>query len=233
MSEVSEQADVNQEIVTPVHEATYVPEQEEAPANPAPTPPQEDVQERNWKAARARMDEQARHNQELRAELDALRNQLKAPEADEEQDFTESEKKLYREIKTLKAQVQAKEAKEADYVMDRLKAKFPDFDEVVSPENVTYLKQNNAALAKAISSLADDPYEQGLAAYDALKRTDWYQNRHTMQDKARIEQNAKKPVSVQAVRKQGVLSEANQFAMGSPEHKKALLKEMQEARKKA
>ena len=54
-----------------------------------------------------------------------------------------------------------------------------------------------------------------------------------MQDKARIEQNAKKPVSVQAVRKQGVLSEANQFAMGSPEHKKALFKEMQEARKRA
>ena len=172
MSEVSEQTDVSQEVVTPVHEATYVPEQEEAPVAPV-EPPKEDIQEKNWKAARARMDEQARQNQELRAELDALRQQLKTPEADEEQDFTESEKKLYREIKNLKAQVQAKEAKEADYLMDRLKAKYPDFDEVVSPENVTYLKQNNAALAKAIASLADDPYEQGLAAYDALKRTDW------------------------------------------------------------
>ncbi len=55
-----------------------------------------------------------------------------------------------------------------------------------------------------------------------------------MQDKAKLDQNVKKPMSVQAVRKQGALSEANSFANGlTPELKKSLLAEMASARKGA
>lgn len=196
--------------------------------------PVEDPQERNWKAARLKLEEQARAMQAMQQELLALRERShKAPEPEEnEEDFTDTEKRLYREIKTLKNEVSKAKTRESDTVVDRLRSKYPDFDTVMDPENINFLKTNNPALAKALVSLKDDPYEQGLAAYDALRTTSWYQGQKHMEEKTKIEQNVKKPLSVQAVRKQGALSEANRFANGlTPELKKALIKEMAEARK--
>lgn len=234
MSEVLDQLDAAPEVITPEQEQVSVPEAESAPAPKPVEPPKEDIQEKNWKAARARMEEQTRQIQLLQHELELVRKSQGPKEEDEEQYLTDSERKLNQKIKALEQKVQQKEAKEADYVVDRLRSKYPDFDDVVNSENITYLQTNNAALAKALASLKDDPYEQGLAAYDALRKTEWFQQRHTMQDKAKLEQNSKKPMSVQAVRKQGALSEANTFANGlTPELKKQLQKEMAEARKGA
>lgn len=246
MSEVLEQLDEKQtDVIDPEQEQTNVQEAEVAPEHKPVELLQEELQDKNWKAARARMDSDAREKALLKhradlleQELEFLRRSVKQPEpekSEEEEEFlTDSERKLYREIKGLKEQMQQNKAKESDYVIDRLRARYADFDEVMSPDNITYLKTNNAALAKALASLKDDPYEQGIAAYDALKKTEWYQQRHTMQDKAKLEQNIKKPLSVQAVRKQGALSEANTFANGlTPELKKQLQREMAEARKGA
>lgn len=240
MSDAIEQLDVveTQEIVTPTQDEANA---SEAELQPALQPPKEDVQDKNWKAARARMDEQSRQNQLLERQLQLMERELDllrqskpvAPQAEEDETYlTDSEKKLNDKIKKLDRRLQEKEAKEKDYVTERLKSRYPDFDDVVCHENVDYLKTNNAALAKALASLADDPYEQGLAVYDALKRTEWYQKRHTMEDKAKVAENVKKPVSVQAVRKTGPLSEANTFANGlTKELKEQLRKEMAEARK--
>ena len=212
--------DSGQEPVTPVQEKV----------------PVEDPQERNWKAARLKLEEQARAMMAMQQELQALREKsqkVEEPEENEE-DFTETEKRLYREIKSLKNEVSRSKARESDSVVDRLRSKYSDFDAVMDPENINFLKMNNPALAKALASLKDDPYEQGLAAYDALRATSWYQGQKNMEEKTKIEQNVKKPLSVQAVRKQGALSEANRFANGlTPELKKALIKEMAEARKGA
>ncbi len=233
MSEVLEQLDVSPEVVAPEQESANVPEVESKPVQTLGELPKEDVQDRNWKAARAQMDEQRRQIQMMNHELEVLRK-AQEPKEPEEEFLTDSERRLNEKIKNLDQKLKQKESKEADYVIDRLKMKYPDFDEVVSQENITYLQTNNAALAKALASLKDDPYEQGMAAYDALKRTEWYQQRGTMQDKVKLEQNVKKPMSVQAVRKQGALSEANSFANGlTPELKKALQAEMAAARKGA
>lgn len=233
MSEVLDQLDVQQqEVINPAQESEQVqPEQ----AQPEPVqPPQEDIQEKNWKAARNRMDEQTHQIRMLQQELELVRKYSKPEEKvpDEEEFLTDSEKKLYREIKSLKQEVYQSKVKDTDYVVDRLRAKFKDFDDVMNPENISHLKTNNPSLAKALASLKDEPYEQGLAAYDALKNTSWYLNRHVNEDKARMEQNLKKPGSVQSVRKQGALSEANRFVNGlTPELKKQLNQEMANARK--
>lgn len=234
MSETLE-ADVVQEVVTPEQEQVAdVPQEAVAPV---PEEPKEDPQEKNWRAARLKMEEQAHQLRLLQQELESVRRQQapKAPEPEPEEEYlTDSERKLAAQIKELRKMVNQNQAKESDYMLDRLRSKYADFDEVMSPENITYLQTNNAALARAIASLKDNPYEQGLAAYDALKNTDWYKQRHTMEDKARMDANAKKPMSVQAVRKQGPLAEANRFTNGlTPELKKALLKEMAESRKGA
>ena len=233
MSEVLDQLDVAPEVIAPEQEQANASETEQAPEK-THEPPKEDLQEKNWRAARSRMEEQTRQIQVLQHELELVRRSQPTPKEPEEEYLTDSERRLDQKIKALEQKVKQKEAKEADYVVDRLKSKYPDFDDVVNPENITYLQTNNAALAKALASLKDEPYEQGIAAYDALKKTEWYQQRHTMQDKAKLEQNVKKPMSVQSVRKQGALSEANTFANGlTKELKASLLKEMAEARKGA
>jgi len=53
-----------------------------------------------------------------------------------------------------------------------------------------------------------------------------------MKDKKKIEQNQAKPPSVNQVRKSGALAEANKFDRGlTPELRKQLWQEMQDARK--
>lgn len=240
MSELLDSLDVSPEVIAQdqVQQAEFPNEAEAAPEEKeSPPPVKPEVQDKNWKAARGQMAEQQRMIQQLQYELETIRRnaQPKASEPEEDLDLlTESEKRLYSKIKNLEQKVQTNQAKEADYVVDRLRGKYADFDDVVNAENITYLQTNNAALARALASLKDDPYEQGLAAYDVLRKTEWFQQRETMQDKVKLEQNTKKPMSVQAVRKQGALSEANTFANGlTPELKKQLLKEMADSRKRA
>jgi hypothetical protein len=239
MSELLDQIDAVPEVIEPEQETAHVPEAEDSPAPTTlqpQSPPQEDIQEKNWRAARARMEDQQRHIQTLQQELELVRSRQipSSPEEEEIEFETPAEKRLFEKVKALEAKVSERQRKDADYVLDRLKLKYPDFDDVVNSESITYLQTNNAALARALASLKDDPYEQGQAAYDALKNTEWFQQRHTMQDKAKVQQNTKKPVSVQAVRKQGALSEANLFANGlTPDLKKWLQQEMAESRKRA
>jgi len=225
--------DATQEVINPGQEEAHDPQEIEQPV--ANEVPKEDLQDRNWKQARSKMDEQSHQIRMLQQELELLRNhnpQKVEPEEDEY--LTDSERKLAQKIKALEAVVRKTQVQDQDAVIDRLRGKFGDFDEVMNPENIAYLKQNNPALAKALYSLREEPYEQGLAAYDALKNTEWFKQRHTMQDKERIDQNLKKPTSVQAVRKQGALSDSNRFVNGlTPELKKALQNEMAQARKGA
>lgn len=198
----------------------------------------EEVQKQNWIAARSKLEEQNYQIQLLRQELEIVRQrqslEKQQPEIDEEEQFTESERKLYREIKSLKGEITRNRERTSDSDIDRLRSKFKDFDEVMDPENIGYLKQNNPSLAKAVARLQDEPYEQGLAAYEAIKNTSWYRDKHSnLEEKLKIEQNTKKPTSVQAVKKQGgALGDANRFAAGlTPELKKQLQQEMAQARK--
>ena len=212
----------DQEVVTPEQE------------RPKPV---DDLQEKNWRAARSKLEEQNYQIQLLRQELEAVRHRQsleKQTEIDEEEQFTESERKLYREIKTLKGEITRTQQRTSESDIDRLRSRFKDFDDVMDPENIGYLKQNNPSLAKAVARLQDEPYEQGLAAYEAIKNTSWYREKNSnLEEKLKIEQNVKKPVSVQAVRKQGgALGDANRFAAGlTPELKKQLQQEMAQARK--
>lgn len=231
MSEILEQLDEQQEVIAPGQEEQSVPE-----AAPQPSKTAEDLQDKNWRAARFKMEEQSQQIHLLQRELELLRTYQnpKAQEPEEDEFLTDSERKLNQKIKALESMVKKNQVQEQDYVIDRLRSKYTDFDEVMNSENIAYLKQNNPSMARALASLKDEPYEQGLAAYDALKNTEWYRQRHSMQDKDRIDQNLKKPTSVQAVRKQGALSETNRFINGlTPELKKSLQNEMAQARKGA
>src|SRR5215469_10856140 len=184
MSEILEEDVAPQEVIAPEQEEQMVPDAEQQPEQ---KPAQEDVQEKNWRAARMKMEEQTHQIHLLQHELELIRrSQSTKPEEPEEEEYlTDSERRLAQKIKSLEAMVKKGQVDKQDYVIDQLRHKYSDFDDVLSPENIEYLKRNNPALAKAIYSLKEDPYEQGLAAYDALRHTDWYKNRDSMHDKGK------------------------------------------------
>lgn len=223
-----ENASVIQEIASP--------EQQDQPVSQAveetqPAAPVEDPQERNWREIRQSLKELKRENQYLRQQVESSQQRPVSQEEPEDDEPYVTPKKLNKQLSDFEQRLKMKEA---ETVEDRLRSKYNDYDDVVSVENVEYLKQNDPELALSIQALAGDPYKQASAAYKLLKKTDYYMNKNTMQDKAKIADNSKKPMSVQAVRKQGALGEANRFANGlTPELKKALFAEMQAARKGA
>jgi len=227
-----EDQDVSQEVVSPVEEQANVSQQvEETQQQDAP---QEDPQERNWREARQALKELRRQNDELRQQIGQMQSP-KVDDSDEEEstdkDEWVTEGRLHKKLSALEQKIKQREA---ETVIDRLRGKYADFDDVVSEENIAYLKQHDPELAEGIAALKHDPYRQGLAAYKTLKRTDYFMNRQSVADKAKVAENSKKPVSVQAVRKAGALAEANRFDRGlTPELRKTLWQEMQEARKGA
>ena len=217
-------------------------ENPESSSESSAQPVQETEQDRNWRRMRQRLEEKDEETRFLKAQMDRMNEQLQEIRQDRKQSttkeeevwLTETERKLAGEIKELKNYLTTQKAKEADYVMDRLKMRFPDFESVVNADNIGQLKRDNPTLAKAIASMQGDPYDQAVAAYEILKRSGYQQDGQTIMDKEKIEKNQKKPVSVQAVRKEGPLSEANRFALGlTPELRKELQREMNEASKRA
>lgn len=213
-----------QEVANPEQEQTSV--AEEAAQEPVKTI-EEDPQERNWRNARLKLQEQSQEIQYLKQKLEEI-HKPKDPEP--EVDLTDDDFVRGHHLKKkLEMMEKALLKNEANTAIDRARAKFNDFDQVVSVENVELLKQNDPELAISLKALASDPYAQALATYKLLKRSDYSQQVQNMENKQRIEKNLKKPPSSNSV---APLAEANRFANGlTPDLKKALQKEMKEAAK--
>ena len=113
--------------------------------------------------------------------------------------------------------------KELEELPKRVKAKFADYDEIVTADNVKELETTNPELANAISR-ADDPW---TATYSVLKVLKGKPKADpvALEEAQKIQENEKKPNSINAVSKQGALKNANAFAKKSKEQ---LYKEMME-----
>lgn len=88
----------------------------------------------------------------------------------------------------------ALEAKEQAEFHTRLRTKFSDFDEVVTPETLELLEQNDPDLAKTIIEIRD-PYKMGLQSYKFIKSMGLSEkvpsHRRAKEVDKKIEQNAK------------------------------------------
>ena len=113
--------------------------------------------------------------------------------------------------------------------------KYPDFNSIVTDDAIATLKQQHPEIAESLHALRNNPYKQAKAIYDAVKGLvpQKAQSAQQMLDKKRATENAAKPMSVQAAPKQSVLGNAQIFENGlTPELKKQLQKEMEEAIKR-
>lgn len=117
----------------------------------------------------------------------------------------------------------------------RIKSNFPDFDRVVSPENVQRLNEEYPEVA---ISLRDTPdiYNKAASAYKIIKQFGYAKTAVPFDsDRAKAQANAQKPRPLASVSPQqgdSPLSHANAFANGMTDELKAQLrKEMAQARK--
>jgi len=198
-------------------------------------------QEYNWAEARRRNSELERRLEQQEAELRRLQshNAPKEPE-DELATLADDDIITVKQHKQMAAKIAKQVAedvyrqKEALTIDDRLKSKFPDFDDVVTKDNIELLQQQEPELAQSLFALAHDPYAQAAAAYKMLKKTGIGDMAKQQPQKAKALENSKKPVSVQSVTKSSAIGEVHKFENGlTPELRKELWKEMQQAIKSA
>lgn len=190
--------------------------------------------------------------EQLQRERDELKQRMEAIENHQNQQQQKSSKKEDTpqladddlvEWKYVRQQVENLEQKMNQYqnmstaaaAEARLKARYNDFDTVVTKDNIDKLREKHPEIAASISS-SQDIYTQGAAAYDVIKRYGIYQDETYKADKEKVHENASKPQSMNASsgqRGDSPLDKANAFSEGlTPELKDKLYKEMIESIKK-
>lgn len=216
--------DDQQEVVLPEGQEPADNAQQEAPQY-APG-----SQEYNWQQIREQKRQLEEEVQELRRSVEQMRSP--PPQQVEETDsFNIGDDDLVegRHVKALMQKVESQLQKQKnEAVPDRLKARFPDFDEIVTAENVERLKKEEPELLASIAS-NPDVYAKSIAAYKLLKRSSPKGDQYA-KEKAALAVNQSKPGSGNAAAKQSPLAEADRFASGlTDDLKRQLLAEMDES----
>lgn len=214
-------------------------ESEEAQIAQAEAQQKRNSVEYNWAEARRKMQDLDRQNRDLAEKLDRLQKAQAPQEIDElaklaDDDIitkAQASKLADRRAREIAAEVIKNHA--ASTVEERIKARYSDFDQVVTQENIETLKQRKPSLALALAH-NPDPYAQAEAVYDALKMMGIGETDVNKVEKEKALKNAQKPMSVSSASKTSALGNAHLFENGlTPELKNQLWKEMEECRKRA
>lgn len=194
--------------------------------------------EYNWAEARRKMSELERKNYEMEEQLKRLTPKA-PPEEDEFANLAEEDIVTVKQARKLAEKTAHQVAqkvlrdREAATAEERIMMKHPDYKDVITNENVEYLKQNEPEITDYLLSLSHDPYKQASEAYKWMKKIIKPLDPLVESDKKRAQTNAAKPVSVQAIGKAASpIGQAHMFENGlTPQLKKQLWDEMQAAKK--
>lgn len=222
MDEVENKA-VVQEITTPETEAVETkPVVQEKPEETA-----------GVRALRKRNDELAAELKKQREMLDQFKAQAAKPDeldSVNDDDYIPAgkvRKLIAREAQKMAAQETERllRAQEQSQFLTRLKTKFSDFDEIVNPETLALLEEQDPELAASIAE-EKDPYRIGLQTYKYIKASGIQskvpQSRRAKEVEKKLEKNAQTVQTPQAYDKRPM---AQAFRMSDTD-KKALYEEM-------
>jgi hypothetical protein len=222
--------------------------QEVAAPEPIAKPEPESAQAKNFRTLRQQKEAVERERDEavrIANEYAAKYQQPAEPEEDlgynlADNDLAEGKHltKLAKEVKKLKQQLEGYKQKTSEEVTEaKIKSQYPDFDKVVTSENVQALRDMYPEIAQTLNS-STDLYGKSVSAYTMIKRFGIVPEEHKYQaDIDRAQKNAAKPKSLATISPQqgdSPLSRANAFANGLTEGlQKELWKEMSEIRRKS
>jgi len=188
--------------------------------------------EYNWAEARKGLAERDKEIKELREKLASVAQSQEKEIALSDDDLLTAKdgRKVFRQ-EAAEIVRDAIKQYEVSTLEERLVQKYPDFNDVVTPKNIEFLKETEPELAMSLVYLKDDPKAQSVAAYKLLKKLGIGANQSSP-EKEKALKNAQKPLSVNAVTKQSAIGNAHLFENGlTPELKSQLWKEMQECMK--
>lgn len=149
--------------------------------------------------------------------------------------------KVGRQIKQLKQEIELQKRQAAEMITEtKLKALYPDFEKIVSADNINALRAQYPEIANTINSSSGDLYSKAVSAYTMIKKlvhqepapapVDTY-----VADKLRAQTNAAKPrplASMSPTNSTSPLTQANAFANGlTKDLQEQLRKEMEDARR--
>lgn len=241
------------EIVTPnaqdileiprIEESTPEPAQEAAPK---PDPEQQSAKEKesNLLYLRKLADQANRERDDAVRRLQEIEYQRSAKVESPDEDITIKDDELVegKHLAKYVKKIKQLEQQQRQYIQQttestaemRLKSQYPDFDKVMTLENVQMFSSAYPELAKTINS-SSDLYEKASSAYTLIKKFGIYNDQPFEADKQKAIANASKPRPLASVSPQqgdSPMQRANAFSNGlTKELKEQLLKEMNESRK--
>jgi archaellum component FlaF (FlaF/FlaG flagellin family) len=144
-------------------------------------------------------------------------------------------KKVVKEIKNLRSQLKEYQNQTHQVAVEsKIKTAFPDFEKVVSKENVEILNHQFPEIAESLRD-TQDMYSKAAAAYKIMKTFGIYKD-PLEQDRSQALKNSLKPRPLASVNPQqgdSPLSRANAFANGLTEELKEQLRKEMNAAKRA
>ena len=200
---------------------------------------QESQQQENFRNLR-------RQNEILQKERDEYYRTLKSLENEKKQmpeeinnlgpDDLVEWKHVQRELNKVKEELNTYKQQSYQHSSEaRLKSQYPDFDRVVNETSIAALREQYPDLAQSLNS-NPDVYSKASSVYTLVKKLGLSTSDETLLDRARVQENSKKPRPLSSISPQqgeSPLSKANAFSHGlTDELRSQLLKEMQEAKKR-
>lgn len=247
---------VEQEIATMVSEES-IPEPEivsEEPAEEVIDPTPISNRERNTRALRELKEQAERERDEAIRRVKDLEHKYSSKQShspkeeniDDEYDINIGEddlaegkhlKKVTQKIRELEKKVKQYESQsQNNSLQSQIRAEYPDFSKVVTPENIELLKHLKPRQAALLNS-STDLFATASSAYEMIKEYGIYQEQEThYPNKMLAQKNSIKPKSTASISPQqgdSPLSKANAFANGlTPELAAQLRKEMEDIRRR-
>jgi multidrug efflux pump subunit AcrB len=141
--------------------------------------------------------------------------------------------KVDKKVRRLEEQLkQYQQQSSAQSVENKILSQYPDFDKIVSQDNIEQLRNDFPEMAQTLHS-SNDLYSKAIATYKLIKRLGISPENTYDVERAAVQRNAAKPKSLASIAPQqsdSPLSKANAFANGlTDELKSQLHKEMMAA----
>lgn len=207
-------------------------------------PQVESAQAKNFRQLREKAERAERERDELVRLLKEQQQNKQTQSQDDDEirlapdDLAEGKhlSKIEKKYKRLEEQFKQYQAQTAEAVVEaKIKAQYPDFDKVVSRDNIEALRGSYPELAQTLNA-SSDLYSKAVSAYTLIKKLGIAQEDLYQAGRERAIKNAIKPKPSAAVSPQtgnSPLSKANAFAGGefTKELQEQMFKEMNEARK--
>lgn len=145
-------------------------------------------------------------------------------------------RQMNKKMKAMEQQLNSYHHQTAQSITEaKVRSAYPDFDQVVSPENLEIFKERYPELANTVGT-SQDFYSQCVSAYTLIKQFGIHKSQAIENDRLKVLKNSAKPRPLASVNPQqgdSPLSKANAFANGefTDEIKEQLRREMLQARR--